>query len=114
MKTLFDTTTDTNSTAAAAAAGNSIPTIAPAQNREFELALRQLIRRRLSGELNFEDFARENLELHFRYGRPGYDVEQYERDIAEHRERQARHLRRQQLDEALRCEEINEARRLGA
>ncbi len=82
--------------------------------REFELALRRLIRRRLSGELSFEQFAKENLELHFRFGRPGYDVEQYERDMAEHRERLARQARRQKLDEALRPDDVNPRRAMGA
>lgn len=70
----------------------------------FELAFRRLIRRRLRGEISAEQFAAGNLSLHLTYGRAGYGVEDYERDLAEHRERIERRERRAKLDAALRGE----------
>ena len=53
--------------------------LSPAASKEaFATAMRALVRSRLRGEINFEQF---------RYGRPGYTHADYERDIAEYRER---------------------------
>lgn len=71
------------------------------QPNAFELELRKLVQRRLLGELSFEEFARLNLELYQRYGRKGYDTEQYEKDLREYRQRQMRLSRRKAIDSAL-------------
>ncbi|MGE0434846.1 MAG: hypothetical protein AB7K09_06095 [Planctomycetota bacterium] len=74
--------------AAAISAASEAAASHPADSRdEFTRAIRSLVRARLRGEIDFQAFAVANLELHFRYGRPGYTHADFERDIAEYQER---------------------------
>lgn len=50
---------------------------------DFKIEIRKLIQQRLNG-LEFPTFARMNLEIYQRYGKPGYDLRQYERDMREY------------------------------